>query len=62
MKKQAKRRAKHVNSLIRSVWASLESHLDYVHKKGVPPPESNKFHRKCVVEYSKMIVKLTRLY
>lgn len=58
---KTKTRSKVVAGLIRSVWASLDSHLDYVHKK-VPKPESNKFHRKCVKEYTKMILELTRLY
>jgi hypothetical protein len=60
MKKQEKDEI--VSGLIRDVYASLESHLLYTYKTGLKKPESNLFHKKCVKEYSEMIVKLTKLY
>lgn len=51
-----------VSGLIRDVYASLESHLEYTHKSGLKTPESNYFHKQCVKEYADMIIKLTKLY
>lgn len=41
--------------LIRGIWDSLESHLDYC---VVDSPEGKAFHRRCVKDYAEQI-KLT---
>jgi hypothetical protein len=60
MKKQEKDEL--VSELIRDVYASLESHLLYTHKTGLKSPDDNDFHKKTILEYSNMIVKLAKLY
>lgn len=59
-----KKRAKIVASCIRDAYASLESHLDYASGKikDIENIGSCKFHKKCVNEYAKLIVKLSQLY
>ena len=39
-------------ALMRGVWDSLESHLDYCVESS---PEGRAFHRRCVRDYAKMI-------
>lgn len=57
-----RKRAKTIRRAIRNVWGSLDSHLEYTYKKGLPKEESNAFHKKCVKEYAKLITDLASLY
>jgi len=57
-----RKRSKIVRNTIREIWASLDSHLPACHAKGLKKPEGNKFHKKCVKEYARLIVLLTKLY
>jgi len=52
-------RAKKIERLIRMIWSSLESHLQYTHKKSW---EGRRFHKKCVKEYSEITKILSELY
>lgn len=52
-------RAKKVEEAIRLAWSSLESHLQYTHKRSW---EGKSFHQKCTREYSRIIQILTELY
>jgi hypothetical protein len=61
MAKTDEERAIAIDELILKVWGSLESHLGYTHTE-VPPPESNTFHKECVLEYAEMLVLLAKLY
>jgi hypothetical protein len=49
-----------IEQLIRNEWDSLESHLPYMYGK-VPKPETNKFHKQCVKDYSEQIKLLSEL-
>ena len=44
--------------LIRGLWDSLESHLDYCVD---PSAEGRRFHRRCVREYADMLLLATKL-
>lgn len=59
MKIKKTNRAKLLEKLIRMVWASLESHLEWTHAKS---SEGQKFHIDCTAEYAEMIKILTDLY
>jgi len=48
-------RSKKIRRIIRNVFSSLDSHLEYTYKKGLEKPEDNNFHKKCVKEYAKII-------
>lgn len=52
-------RAELIDKLIRMVWSSLESHLEWTHEKS---DEGQKFHRECVREYSEMLKLIAELY
>lgn len=54
-----KKRAKRVSKAIREVWESLDSHLDFTYSKH---PDGNKFHKKAVRDYAKLLVLLSKLY
>jgi ppGpp synthetase/RelA/SpoT-type nucleotidyltranferase len=60
--KKAKKRAKVIRRLMRNVWGSLDSHLKYTYKKGLPKEESNEFHKQCIREYSQAIKDISELY
>lgn len=55
---KAAERAKIVSGLIRDVWGSLDSHLDFTHKKH---HDSAVFHKRTIKQYARMIEQLTRL-
>lgn len=59
--KKAKR-AKIIRRLIRNIWGSLDSHLEYTYKKGLPKEESNEFHKQRIREYSQAIKDISELY
>jgi hypothetical protein len=44
--------------LIRGLWDSLESHLDYCVE---PSPEGKPFHRRCVQEYADLLQLASKL-
>lgn len=44
---------------IRSIWSSLESHLDYTYLKS---SEGKKFHKQCVKDYANDIKNLSELF
>lgn len=44
---------------IRLVWESLESHLEWTHRKS---PEGTAFHKQCVADYVRLLTLLTQLY
>ena len=44
---------------IRLVWESLESHLEWTHRKS---PEGTAFHVQCVKDYIKLMTLVTQLY
>lgn len=56
-----------ISKLIRQTYESLESHLDWTHKKTYEKNcpgcrgEGNKFQKQCVKEYAQMIVDLSDL-
>ncbi len=54
-------RAKIVNSCIRDVWASMDSHLDFISDPKISK-KSQRFHRVTTLEYSALISKLVKLY
>lgn len=54
-----KERAKLIQRAIELAYDSLDSHLQYTHKK---TSEGRKFHQKCVEEYSELINILSKLY
>lgn len=62
--KQASQRAKTVETLIRQVYTSLESHLEWTHRpiRNRALDGSASFQKKCVSEYAGIILLLTRLY
>lgn len=53
------KKEKKIERLIRLTWSSLESHLQYTHKK---TSEGCGFHKKCVKDYAETIKLLTELY
>jgi hypothetical protein len=52
-------RAKYVEKIIRLAWSSLESHLEYTHKK---TSEKEKFHKDCVKDYIEIMENASKLY
>lgn len=56
MRKKAK--DKLLREVIKSIWSSLDSHLEWTYKKSL---EKQPFHIKCVKEYAEMIYKLSKL-
>lgn len=52
-------RAKKIDTLIRMVWSSLESHLEWTH---TDCEEGKDFHKKCIKEYSEIVKLLSELY
>jgi hypothetical protein len=52
-------RAKNVDTAIKQIWDSLESHLDCTHQD---TPEGRKFHKQCIKDYAKLLIILTKLY
>lgn len=53
---------------IRSIWSSLDSHLDYTHtpiktksKEMKAIHGGKRFHKKCVEEYAEILLTLTKL-
>ena len=51
-------RAKIFEEQAREIWASLESHLKWMYLKS---EDGKKWHKKCVVDYSSQLLKLTKL-
>jgi hypothetical protein len=58
-KKNHSRRAKHVERAIRLTWVSLESHLEYTHRKD---GAGFTFHKRAVRDYAEVILLLSNLY
>lgn len=52
-------RAKLIEEAVRMVYDSLESHLPWTHRIS---SEGEKFHKKCVKEYVRIIEVLAQLY
>ena len=48
-----------LDRLMRLIWESLESHLEWTHESS---EEGQAFHRKCVKDYSEMIRLVSDLY
>lgn len=55
-----KKRAQRIEKAIKATYASLESHLNWTHKKG--QYGSRKFNQKCIKHYSKTLLLLSKLY
>lgn len=61
-------KAQKIERAIRIVWESLDSHLAGTHtlsstqKKYIDEVGSNRFHQKCIQEYSEVIKTLSELY
>lgn len=51
-------KAKKIERAIRLAWSSLESHLQWTHKKS---SEGEKFHKQCLGEYAELIKILTEI-
>lgn len=51
-----------IDRAIKLAYSSLESHLGYTHQEELNKGETNKFHQKCVKEYSEIIKILSELY
>lgn len=51
-------KAKKIERAIRLAWSSLESHLQWTHKKS---SEGEKFHKQCLSEYAELIKILTEI-
>lgn len=51
-------KAKKIERAIRLAWSSLESHLQWTHKKS---SEGEKFHKQCLEEYAELIKILTEI-
>ena len=56
------KRAKIVNKCMRTVWSSLESHLQWCHGKEVAGNGDRKFHKDTVREYCSLLKHLSKLY
>jgi heme-degrading monooxygenase HmoA len=63
---KSKDRIKKIDETIKLVWDSLDSHLEWTHRKlpkrAIKDGETNKFHQKCVQEYAIIIKNLSELY
>ena len=57
---KTKNRAKTIDEMMRLIWSSLESHLEWTHEHG--KDGDMKFHKKCVKEYVKMMKLTSDLY
>lgn len=55
-----RKQAKKYREAIRLTWSSLDSHINYAHKGKLGKGESRKFHKKCTIEYAKVILALCR--
>lgn len=56
---KAKSKEANVEQIIRQAWSSLESHLQYTHKR---TSEGQKFHKKCVEEYLDIMNNAVKLW
>jgi len=53
------KRAKIVDEGIRLTWSSLESHLEWTHRKS---SEGKRWHQKCVEDYVRTLQLFIKLY
>lgn len=53
-------KAEKIETALRLVWDSLESHLSYTYKK--EKGEDMKFHKKCVQDYATLLKIISELY
>lgn len=54
-----KKHNRRVGKCIEQVYTSLVSHIPYTHEKS---EGGKRFHKKCVKEYARLIVNLSKLY